>query len=247
MKFRSMETSFKKRSFTLIELLIVIAIISILASLLLPALGRAKMTANAIKCVGNLKQCGSSMLQYATDYNNFFPAGEMGGSGVNEGRIALRKLIDYSGQKYTLTAGLVYVSDNNSIFKCPITKNGSDDRNYSVNCTLIPKISSGTESWPNNIYGRYPSLSSLKKRLIYMSDACSGAGLNMNAWYENSTPTPMCYRHGKGLGGGLLRHTEADTGSYMDGNSVNVLWTDGSVSQNRENMKLSSVYGSWFY
>ena len=61
-----------KKSFTLIELLIVIAIVAILMAILLPTLHRVRRLAKAIACQGNLRQWGLMFSMYADNNDHKF-------------------------------------------------------------------------------------------------------------------------------------------------------------------------------
>ena len=63
----------KKGRFTLIELLIVIAIIAILAGMLLPALNKARESGRSASCMNNLKSITGTALLYAGDNHDFMP------------------------------------------------------------------------------------------------------------------------------------------------------------------------------
>lgn len=63
--------------FTLIELLVVVSIIAVLASLLLPALSRARMMARSTGCKNNLKQFGLGLIVYTDEEADYMPPAYM--------------------------------------------------------------------------------------------------------------------------------------------------------------------------
>ena len=74
-----------KKGFTLIKLLVVIAIIALLMGILMPALARVKKQAKSVACQALLKQWGVIWSMYCDDNNGNFSRGLVRGSGWHRG------------------------------------------------------------------------------------------------------------------------------------------------------------------
>lgn len=132
-----------RRAFTLVELLVVIAVIAVLISMLLPVLGRAREAAKTVACLSNLRQIGFAFEQYRSAYRGWWPATtqriETPGWGTFSSQYArdinarswMGKIATYIGKDINLTgdpdgpSGLpadlskAYVFLPNNVFRCP--------------------------------------------------------------------------------------------------------------------------------
>ena len=105
--------------FTLVELLVVIGIIALLIALLLPALGRARESANQVVCLSNLRQLGMSFVMYANQNQGRFP----GASPQTSGTAQMRPwdwIYWQSGRDPKDSAIVPYIGDfQERVFRCP--------------------------------------------------------------------------------------------------------------------------------
>src|SRR5690242_15544638 len=86
----------KQKGFSLIELLIVVAIILIIAAIAIPNLLRSKMAANQASAVGSVRTINTAAITYNSTYGNGYPASltEIGNDGTTSVGCGNAELID---------------------------------------------------------------------------------------------------------------------------------------------------------
>jgi prepilin-type N-terminal cleavage/methylation domain-containing protein/prepilin-type processing-associated H-X9-DG protein len=126
--------------FTLVELLIVIAIIAILASALFPVFAAAREKARQTTCGSNLKQLGLAFVQYTQDYDEQYPVGPIGLGSAHSGN-------GWAGAIFP------YVKDT-AVYACPddptVAPVGQDVVSYVFNTQIS---SDGNPNYPHDPYG----------------------------------------------------------------------------------------------
>jgi len=133
--------------FSLIELLVVMAVIAILAGLLLPSLSSAQAKGRQVSCLNNLRQLQLAWTMYLGDHNNTMPENKMTGTGllgcVSTTNSWVTGNAQASADPVLIKQGCIYsYTPNIQVYRCPADRSTVFDastpreRSYSMDAYL---------------------------------------------------------------------------------------------------------------
>lgn len=227
-----------RTGFTLIDIILVIATLSILAAILLPLFSHARQISYRTKCAGNLKQLGTAFTLYSNDWNGYLPC--------PGGRVGDRIYWSQSGR-----GGLVsYVNQQGrkSVWCCPLMpdwKSKYPVRSYSMNSYLREPPDLEYPTCTSEYFQKSINTSriNLPSRTILLFE-----GLPLTVGWENNGYYVYIYRccNWTGVRGyyDKLAYT-ISPGEPWHGKLNNYLYCDGHIVCRPPGKKVGASYSSY--
>ena len=158
----------RRSGFTLIEMLVVIAIIAVLAAILFPVFGRARENARRTVCLANLQQIGAAIAIYEGDMGGFLPSWSLGTTGTPNLSPPADKAHAMAAPRATWDGSIGSYLKSKEVLKCRSNPNAAGAADFS----------------PRD--ARAYSMTQYTQRLVVTSVGQEGIGC-----YKDSIPNPV--------------------------------------------------------
>ncbi len=175
-----------RRGFTLVELLVAIAIIALLVGLLLPSLLAARESGRRARCLSNLHQLALAMIVYTDDNAAYFPP-FFGGTVVTNGSGNGIHLKVHTSGKWAMHSDIGPV-DNLGLLLCPSDENPSIISTFDTNGNPIQIPTSYTYNFEMYMTGT-PITQVQPDATLMLYDGYPNNDLQVGVWYCNLNPT----------------------------------------------------------
>jgi prepilin-type N-terminal cleavage/methylation domain-containing protein/prepilin-type processing-associated H-X9-DG protein len=232
-------------AFTLVELLVVIAIIAILAGMLLPALKEAKGKAQAIYCLGNLKQIGNALSGYTLDYNGWLvPISDIASATSSDPRLWWFGKLDFQSMNIFVDCP---AATRDASCAAPLYTNLYSWMSYGYSMDLVGgdmgRVANSKQIFkPENAIS-FGDSQNQKDYNVWETDRTNARGFKIRPWWTPGFPR---FRHGNK--NAFLLYTSTTVCSGGEGSRANFSFLDGhaaTLNPQETFLYKSGTYGNW--